>query len=66
MGNGDFSFKRDFKYIKWKATLWLNFLRAAFAGPIITILMAITGEPFSQAASYLLFPLIYFREITHG
>ncbi len=60
MSNVDFSFKRDFNQIKWKETLWLNFLRALFAGPIWTIVMLSTGEPFSVAGTYLMFPLLYF------
>ena len=60
MANKDFSFKRDFKLIKWKETLWVNFLRSAFAGPIWMIFAAVVGEmPFSQALVYLLFPVLY-------
>lgn len=61
MSTADFSWTRDFRHIKWKETLWLNFLRALFAGPVWTVLMLLTGgmRP-AQAAVYLLFPLLYF------
>ncbi len=57
----DFSFIRDFKHITWGATLWLNFLRAFFAGGLIIFFMVITGGlPITQVLMLLLiFPFIY-------
>lgn len=60
MPNNEFLWRKDFKNIIWKETLWLNFLRALFAGPVWMIFMLATGEPFSIAGLYLLFPLMYF------
>ncbi len=60
MAKNDFSFKRDYRRIKWQATLWVNVLRAAFAGPIWVIFMAFAGDmPFPQVLVYLLFPALY-------
>ena len=56
----EFSFRRDFKSIKWKETLCLNLMRAAFAGPVWVALFTLTGNMrFSSAVEYLLMPLIY-------
>ncbi len=44
----------------WKETLWINFLRSLFAGPLIMILMMLSGQPFSQSVAYLIFPVMYF------
>ena len=60
MGNSNFSFRKDFGKIMWKETLWINFLRSLFAGPVIMILMLMTGESPSQALSALIFPITYF------
>jgi hypothetical protein len=34
----DFSFTRDFRRIRWLATIWFNILRAICAGLVITVL----------------------------
>jgi hypothetical protein len=60
MATADFLWRRDFTHIRWKDTLWLNFLRALFAGPVWTAVMVLTGEPLAVAVVYLLFPLLYF------
>ena len=60
MSNANFSFMRDFSQIQWKQTLWLNFLRAAFAGPVIMLFMTLSGDlRMSEAAVYLLSPVMY-------
>ncbi len=38
-----FSFSRDFKKVRWGSTLWLNLLRAFFAGIVWAIVMLISS-----------------------
>ena len=58
----DFSFKRDIKYVRWNATLWLNFLRAAVAGVVWFTIGMIGGASINQGAVTVLlgFSLLYF------
>jgi len=48
-----FSIRRDFRYIRWGATLWYNLLRATFAGLVLTAALAFGGGhvPPEQLAS---------------
>ena len=59
----NFSFKRDLKFVDWKATLQVNVMRAAAAGFIIGTVMALmlSGEPSagSNRLMVLAMPLIY-------
>ncbi|BBO83093.1 hypothetical protein DSCO28_36590 [Desulfosarcina ovata subsp. sediminis] len=58
----DFYFKRDFKRIKWKETLWLNFIRAFFAGIVYVIICIFAGEGNTFADAFkiiLIFPFSY-------
>jgi hypothetical protein len=54
-----FSFKHDFKYVLWKSTLWVNFLRSAAAGLFWCILF-LFSKPISEALPMLAFPVVYF------
>lgn len=60
---GDFSFRRDLKYVDWKKTIQLNAMRAAAAGLIVGSLMAVVvvsmGTTLGERAVGLAFPLIY-------
>jgi len=53
----EFSFKRDFKSIIWKETLWLNLLRSFFAGLVWLVVMS--TQIGAEAYIYLLFPFMY-------
>lgn len=60
MANEDFSLKRDFKKIMWRPTLWVNFLRALFAGPVFFVILLLTGERSPEMISALMLPVTYF------
>jgi hypothetical protein len=59
----DFRFTRDFRKIKWGATIWYNLLRAACAGLVLGILMFIfpqsADDRFTAIAAPLLWPIAF-------
>lgn len=60
MGNDNFSFKRDFKKIMWLSTLWVNFLRSLFAGPVFLLIMFFVDDRSNSLLPFLMFPVAYF------
>jgi tetratricopeptide (TPR) repeat protein len=56
----DFQFIRDFSMINWKATGQVNLIRAAFAGPVLGLLMAFATGSAKMFFTYaFLFPFMY-------
>ena len=58
----DFHFTRDFRHIKWGATLWYNLLRSVCAGLVLGILMFIFpqgDEGSTPFAAPLIWPIAY-------
>lgn len=58
----DFSFKRDFKHVMWKETLWLNFIRSVGAGIVWFVLGLFMPETKIEQGLIVLvaFPVVYF------
>lgn len=60
----DFQFTRDFRQIKWGATLWYNLLRSMSAGLVLGILMFLfpqsEGDRMTALAAPLVWPFAYF------
>lgn len=54
----EFKFSRDFRQIKWGATLWYNLLRAFFAG-CVYMAISIFADGFMPEIPAWLWPLIW-------
>lgn len=55
----DFRFARDFRKIKWGATIWYNLLRAACAGLVLGILMLIFAQSADDRFTAIAAPLVW-------
>jgi hypothetical protein len=56
----DFQITRDFRQIKWGATLWYNLLRSVSAGIIIGVFLAYSEkDPMTGLTAPLIWPLLY-------
>jgi hypothetical protein len=55
----DFHFSRDFRKIKWGATIWYNLLRASCAGLVFGIIMFLSSQSGLEHVNPFLAPLIW-------
>lgn len=54
----EFKISRDFRHIKWGATLWYNLLRTICAGIVFAILMFFFPQSEGDRAAGLMMPLV--------
>lgn len=54
-----FQFSRDFRQIKWGATLWYNLLRAASAGVVLGVLIFLFPHREDARISALVLPFVW-------
>lgn len=54
----EFNVLKNLHRIAWKPTLWINFLRATCATPVLILFSALSGE-YMSIEIYLLYPLFY-------